>query len=107
MTYWAGVGVLKDNEYTLKNCQKILENREYTTKCLYSLGFTVLPSMANFVFAKTDKMGGEELYTKLKEKGVLIRHFNKERIKDYIRITIGTKKQMATFIQKVKEILEN
>lgn len=106
MTYAAGVGVLKDDKYTVKNCQKIMKNREYTVKSLYDLGFSVLPSLANFVFCKSNEISGEDLYKKLKEKGVLVRYFNKDRIKDYVRVTIGTEKQMQIFIQSVKEILE-
>ena len=65
----------------------------------------MLDSKANFVFAKSDKIGGENLYLKLKEKGVLIRYFNKPRIKDFVRITIGSLGEMQIFIQKVKEIM--
>ena len=107
MTYGAGVGALEDNEYTLKNCKKIIENREYTVNKLNELGFSVLPSLANFVFCKKDGISGEALYKGLKERGVLVRYFSKERTKDFIRVTIGTAKQMQTFIEKVQEILEN
>ena len=72
---------------------------------LEKLGFTVLPSTANFIFAKSDRIGGEELYLTLKERGILIRHFTKERICDYNRITIGTAEQMKLFIDAVKEII--
>ena len=65
----------------------------------------MLPSKANFVFAKTDRISGEDLYLKLKAEGILIRHFTLDRIKDFNRITIGTIEQMQTFIEKVKEIL--
>ena len=51
------------------------------------------------------KIGGEQLYLKLKEKGILVRHFTKKRIEEYIRITIGTGEQMEIFIRTVKEIL--
>jgi histidinol-phosphate aminotransferase len=72
---------------------------------LERLGFEVLPSKANFLFAKSDRIGGRELYLLLKEKGVLVRHFEKERIKDYNRITIGSQKDMEAFVDAVKEIL--
>ena len=106
-TYALGVATLKDSDYTKKNCQKIIENREYTTKELRTLGFTVLDSSANFIFCKSDKIDGETLYKQLKDKGVLVRHFSKERIKDFVRVTIGNKIEMQIFIEKVKEILEN
>ena len=68
--------------------------------------FTVVPSKANFVFAKSDRISGLKLYESLKKKGVLIRHFESEKIKEYNRITIGTRKEMEIFIKKVAEILE-
>ena len=86
----AGFATIKDNDNYLKNCEKIVETREFATLELRKLGFEVLPSKANIIFAKSDKIGGFELYQKLKEKSVLIRHFEKERIKDFNRITIGT-----------------
>ncbi len=105
MTAAAGIGVLSDPEYTEKNCKTVMENREYTREKLIELGFTVLPSKTNFLFAKTDKVSGEELYLKLKSKGILVRHFTSERIKDFNRITIGTKEQMDALISAVKEII--
>ena len=105
MTMMAGYQALVEDEY-YKNCiEKIKQNREYTTCELRALGFTVLDSKTNFVFAKSDKISGEELYLKLKADGVLVRHFTAERIKDFNRITIGTMEQMQTFIDKVKAIL--
>ena len=61
---------------------------------------------ANFLFARSDRIGGEELYLKLKERGILVRHFTKPRITDYNRITIGTEAQMDTLLEAVKAILE-
>ncbi len=106
LTQIAGVEAIKANDYYMENCKRIIENREYTKKELEDLGFFVLDSKANFLFAKSDKISGEELYLKLKEKGVLIRHFTKDRIKDYNRITIGSMTEMQFLIEKIKEILE-
>ena len=105
LTQIAGENAILDNGYYMNNCKKIIDNREYTKVELENLGFSVLDSKANFLFAKSDKISGSELYEKLKEKGVLIRHFTKERIKEYNRITIGSREEMEIFISKVKEIL--
>ncbi|MBQ4108846.1 MAG: histidinol-phosphate transaminase, partial [Clostridia bacterium] len=102
----AGAKAIDDDKYYMDNCKKIIENREYTKKELEKLGFFVLDSRANFIFAKSDKISGKDFYLKLKEKGVLVRHFDKERIKEFTRITIGTKEQMDVFLNKTKEILE-
>ena len=90
--------------YFRKNCEKIAETREYTAECLKKLGFTLTPSAANFLFAKSGDIGGEELYTRLREKGILIRHFTSERIKDYNRITVGSRDEMDAFLRAVCEI---
>ncbi len=106
MTMAAGLGVLADEEYTKANCGEIIKNREFTLNELKKLGFRCTESLANFVFAKHSTVGGKEIYLKLKDKGVLIRHFDKERITDYNRITIGNKRQMEVFIEKLKQALE-
>lgn len=106
MTSAAGIAAIDDNDYYMQNCKRIIENREYTTRELRRLGFTVLDSMTNFVFAKSDRIGGEELYLALRERGILVRHFGAERIKDYNRITIGSDEQMRTFVETVEKILE-
>ena len=106
MTMAAGIGALYDEEYFEKNCLKIAENREQTVRELQKLGFWMTDSKSNFIFAKSDKIGGKELYLSLKEKGVLIRHFETPLLKDYNRITVGSKEQMEEFIKTVREILE-
>ena len=106
LTQIAGVKALENNGYYMDNCKTIIKNREYTEKALGDLGFYVIPSKANFVFAKCDKIDGGELYKKLKAKGILVRHFTKERIKDYNRITIGTMEQMEALIAAIKEIFK-
>jgi len=106
MTIAAGIGVLEDEAYIKDNCQTIIKNREYTTTELKKLGFEVTNSSANFIFAKHPKVRGEEIYLKLKEAGILVRHFNKKEIYEYNRITIGTKEQMDKLIDALKNILE-
>ena len=105
LTMALGFGILEDESYTKENCQSIIKNRAYTTEHLRALGFEVIESAANFVFAKTDAIGGKALYEKLKEKNVLVRHFEKERIREYNRITIGTAEQMRQLLQAIEEIL--
>ena len=105
MTMAAGVGALEDYEYFSENCKKIIKNREWTERELSSLGFTYLDSKANFIFAKSDKIDGKALYLALKEKGVLVRHFDAPRISDYNRITIGNAEEMQILVDKIKEIL--
>lgn len=100
----AGLAALEEQSYYDANCAVIIENRKWTENALKELGFEIIPSKTNFVFAKNDEIDGEKLYLSLKEKGVLIRHFNKERTKEYIRITIGTMEQMQILIQKIIEI---
>ena len=106
LTQIAGLKALENNSYYMDNCKTIIKNREYTEKALNDLGFDVIPSKANFVFAKSDKIDGEALYLKLKAKGILVRHFTKKRIKEYNRITIGTMEQMNALIGAIKEILK-
>ena len=106
MTAAAGLAALTDNCYYMDNCKRIIENREYTKGELEALGFEALPSSANFLFARSGDISGEELYLSLKERGILVRHFKKERIKEYNRITIGTRAEMEKFIEATREILK-
>ena len=106
MAQAAGAAAMEDNDYYLANCRIIQQNRAYTTAALEAMGFTVLPSFANFIFAKSDRMEGGALYEELKRRGVLVRHFNKERISDYLRISIGTMEQMEVFLNTTREILD-
>ena len=105
MTMAAGYASLCDGEHFAKTCAVIEKNRDYTAKKLKEMGFDVLDSKTNFLFVKSEKIGGEELYQKLKERGVLVRHFKAERIKDFNRVSIGTLKQMDIFLENVRQIL--
>lgn len=105
LTNLAGIAAIKDNSYYLENCKKIIEAREYTKVELQKLGFELTDSKSNFIFTKNSNIDGEMLYKKLKEKGILVRHFSKDRIKDYVRITVGTKEQMDALLAAIKTVI--
>ena len=106
MTQAAGLAALNDNSYYMDNCRVIEENREYTRAELNKLGFEVLPSATNFLFARSAEISGEELYLSLKSRGILVRHFTKEKIREFNRITIGTRADMDAFLSATSEILK-
>ena len=105
LTNLAGIAAIKDNSYYVENCKKIIESREYTKVELQKLGFELTDSKSNFIFTKNSNIDGEMLYKKLKEKGILVRHFSKDRIKDYVRITVGTKEQMDALLAAIKTVI--
>lgn len=105
LTQIAGTAAINNQSYFDGNCRKIAETREYVKNELRNLGFTVTDSKANFLFAKSDKIGGKELYLSLKERGILIRHFESKRIKDYNRVTVGSREEMEIFLKNVGEII--
>lgn len=106
MTMASGIGALADTAYFEKNCRAIEEARAWTADALRTLGFTLTDSSANFLFARHERIGGQALYLALKEKGVLIRHFETDRLRDYNRITVGSREQMEEFVRTVREVLE-
>lgn len=105
MTMASGLGMLEDEEYTKKNCLDIIKTREYLKDELKKLGFYFTDSKANFVFAKHESISGEEIYEKLKENGILVRHFSGKRICEYNRITIGTREQTEVLLHTLKKII--
>jgi len=106
LTLKAGEASVRDVEYFEKTRNEIIKNREYTTVELRKLGFTVIDSKANFVFAKSDKISGTDYYNKLRENGILVRHFNSDKICDFNRISIGTYEDMKTLVEVTKKLLE-
>lgn len=106
MTQAAGTAAIRSNDYYMENCRTIAENREYTAAALRAMSFQVLPSRTNFIFAQSPDISGRELYEKLKARGVLVRHFGKDRIENFTRITIGTREQMDILLSAVKAILQ-
>ena len=106
LTQAVGAAALENQTYFDENCRRIIKTREHVTSELKKRGFALTDSRANFVFAESDRIGGEELYLKMKENGVLIRHFGNERIKNRNRITIGSEEEMQRFLEITDRILE-
>ena len=102
----AGAAAVEDEPYFQACTNAIRNNRAWTVRELEELGFTVLPSQANFIFAKSDKLPGGELYRKVKENGILVRWFDADRIRDYVRITIGSLEQMTALVDEIARLLE-
>ena len=98
---------IQDNEYFEEITKKIIRTREKVVKDLERLDFKVLDSKSNFVFASHNKVPGKYLYETLKDNGVLVRYFNKERIDNFLRITIGTDEEMSILNEKLELILNN
>ena len=94
-----GLCAFLDGEYTTSIAQRIIEIREYATEELQRLGWVVSPSKANFLFAAHPKANGKEVYTKLKEQGILVRYFDINGLKKHVRITVGTREQMELLIE--------
>ena len=94
-----------DDEY-FQNCRnKIIETRRYTTSELLKLGFNVLDSKSNFLFISHSNVSAKILYQKLRDNGILIRYFDKPKIDNFLRVTIGTDEEMKEFIKCLKKIL--
>ena len=105
MTQAAAMGALEDIEEIRANIRQVVENREWTAAELRKRGFALTDSKANFLFARHGKVPGKALYEGLKEKGILIRHFGAERIREYIRITVGSRDQMERLTEGIDEVL--
>ncbi len=102
----AGYAALEDELYFKMCCKEIMLTRQIVTDELVKMGFETTNSVTNFIFAKPPNgISAQQFYTKLKQKNVLVRHFNLPRIENYVRITIGTKEQMESFLNISKEII--
>ncbi len=95
----------EDKEYFEETCQKVIRTRERTTDTLNQLGFEVLPSAANFVFAKHPNKDASVLFDLLREKGIVVRYFATPRLKDFLRISIGTEDEMNSLLAELKRLL--
>jgi histidinol-phosphate aminotransferase len=99
------VAAINDDAWFQETRQRIMASRESLVQALSALGFEVLPSVANFVFARHRSHSGAELAAKLRQRGVLVRHFRKPRIEDFLRITVGTEDQCSRLIAAVRSLI--
>lgn len=99
------VEAIKDRDYFEKTRRDIIRTREGLIKGLVALGFEVVSSAANFVFARHPLRDGGELAQRLRERSIIVRHFKLPRIDQHLRITVGTDEQCALLIAALKEIL--
>jgi len=98
----AGKAAVEDEDYFQRCIGAIRENRAWTAAALEALGFTVLDSKANFLFARSEELPGGALYQGLKRSGILVRWFDRERIRDWVRITIGSREQMEVLVDTIE-----
>lgn len=101
-----GIQAIADKDYFVACCSKIVANRKYLVDLLKKHNFYVLDSKANFVLAKNNAISGKNLYLSLKSRGVLVRYFDSERLKDYVRITVGSESDINALNSAITTILE-
>jgi histidinol-phosphate aminotransferase len=97
---------IEDDVYFEHACQQVIAERERLTRQLESIGFEVIPSSANFVFARHPRHKGIDLAQWLRERAILVRHFSKPRVQDYLRITVGTSEQTELLINALRQCLQ-
>lgn len=104
LSQMAGAAAVADRQYLTECCSKIIAARERTAGELCTLGFEMTDSSTNFLFVRHPKLKGTEIYSKLRERGILVRYFGGERIEDYVRITVGSDYEMDALIDALREI---
>jgi histidinol-phosphate aminotransferase len=103
----AGMEAIKDEDYFIKTREKVKSTREFVSKELIDLGFNVIPSCANFIFISHKSKSALEMQKYLKDEGLLVRHFNKKGIENFLRVTIGTDEEMGEFVGRIKSFMIN
>ena len=106
LTSLAGIASIQDDSYFKRNCEKIMRTRAAAVSGLDALGFVTLPSCANFIFTRKPGLSGTQLYERLREQGILVRHFSKACICDWLRITIGTPEEMQALLLALEAIVK-
>jgi len=100
------IAAFKDDVYFKQQCQKIIDSREWLNNELVKLGFNVIPSKTNFIFASHKERSAESIALKLRQQKIIVRHFKQERIENYLRITVGTQEECQALIESLILILE-
>ena len=99
------VAAIEDDAWLQETRDRVIASRQALVHALSELGFEVLPSLANFVFARHRSHGGAHLAARLRERGVLVRHFQKPRIEDFLRITVGTEDQCSRLMALLRRLI--
>ena len=99
------IAAIEDQAHLEQSSAKVMQTRSKLVGDLNALGFSILPSTANFIFTRHPKHAGEKLYQALRDRGIIVRHFKLQRIEDFLRITIGTDEQSGELVAALKEIL--
>lgn len=107
LTIAGGIAAIQDDDYFKCTCQDVINIREWVTQELTASGFSVVPSNANFILVQHDRLSGRKLYTELRKQGILVRYFNKPRVSNYVRVTIGTEEEMNLFLERVRAFLRD
>ena len=106
LTLLCGAEAIRDEEYFQETLGKIIDVREYSKARLTELGFTFPDSKSNFIFASHSTKPASEIFTSLKERKIFVRYWNKPRINNYLRISIGTREEMEKLFEALEEILK-
>jgi histidinol-phosphate aminotransferase len=101
------VAAVSDTAYYNEINSRVIATRNRVTEALCANGCTVLPSAANFIFMKFPNMSGANFSAALRERGILVRHFNKDRIADFVRVSIGTEEEMDVFLDECRGIMNS
>ena len=101
----AAVASIEDDDYFVQTCQRVIDTRATLSLEMSALGFEVVPSAANFIFVRHRVRPARELFAALRERGIIVRYFDKPRINNYLRITIGTNLQCDTLLAALQELL--
>ena len=105
LTLELGAEAVRDDEYFKATCEKIIKTRENLKVQLRELGFDFQDSKTNFIFAKHKSVSAEYIFTELKKRNIFVRYWNKPRISEYLRITVGTDEECDTLVANLKEII--
>ena len=106
LTLALGVEAVKDDEYFRTTCDKIVKSRERLKADLKGLGFEFQDSKTNFIFAKHESVSAQHIFTELKKRNIYVRYWNKPRISEYLRISVGTDEECDTLVANLRDILE-